>query len=310
MIINTGQRTDIPAFYAPWFAGRLREGYVCVRNPYDPRQVSRYRLDPEVVDVIGFCSKNPAPMFPYMDLLRDYGQYWYVTITPYGRDIEPRVPDKHRILEDFRKLSRMVGINSIGWRYDPILVNDRYTLDYHLRAFRQMSEALEGYTETVVISFIDLYQKVRRNFPEVREVTAADRDYLGRNIIEIARDHGMTVRPCAEGNTLARYGADCSGCMTVGMYEKAVGHRLHVPARKPARDSCACYLACDIGAYDTCAHLCRYCYANNDTAQVARNMAMHDPASPFLIGNYREDDLVHDVPQTSWADGQMSLFDL
>ena len=87
MIINTGQRTDIPAFYAEWFANRLREGFVCVRNPYHPNQVSRYRLDPSIVDVIGFCTKNPAPMFPYMDLLKGYGQFWFVTITPYGRDI-------------------------------------------------------------------------------------------------------------------------------------------------------------------------------------------------------------------------------
>ena len=81
MIINTGQRTDIPAFYAEWFANRLKAGFVCVRNPFNPNQVSRYRLDPSIVDVIGFCTKNPAPMFPHMDLLRDYGQYWFVSIT-------------------------------------------------------------------------------------------------------------------------------------------------------------------------------------------------------------------------------------
>ena len=89
MIINTGQRTDIPAFYSDWFANRLTEGFVCVRNPYYPEQVSRYRLDPSVVDCIGFCTKNPEPMFQYSDLLKEYGQYWFVTITPYGRDIEP-----------------------------------------------------------------------------------------------------------------------------------------------------------------------------------------------------------------------------
>lgn len=145
MIINTGQRTDIPAFYAEWFANRLREGFVCVRNPYNPNQVSRYRLDPSVVDVIGFCSKNPAPMFPYMNLMKDYGQYWFVTITPYGRDIEPNVPDKRRLLDDFRRLSGMVGVNSIGWRYDPIIISERYSADYHLRAFEQMAAALDGY---------------------------------------------------------------------------------------------------------------------------------------------------------------------
>ena len=125
MIINTGQRTDIPAFYSEWFANRLKVGFVCVRNPYNPSQVSRYRLDPAVVDVIGFCTKNPAPMFAYMDLLQNYGQYWFVTITPYGRDIEPYVPDKHRLLNDFQILSARVGVDSIGWRYDPIFLSAR-----------------------------------------------------------------------------------------------------------------------------------------------------------------------------------------
>lgn len=157
MTINTGHRTDIPAFYAEWFANRLEEGFVCVRNPYNPNQVSRYRLDPSVVDMIGFCTKNPAPMFPYMDLLKDYGQYWFVTITPYGRDIEPNVPDKHRLLDDFKKLSDRIGINAIGWRYDPIFISERYTTDYHLRAFEQIASTLDGYTKTAVISFIDLY---------------------------------------------------------------------------------------------------------------------------------------------------------
>ena len=310
MIINTGQRTDIPAFYAEWFANRLREGVVCVRNPFDHHQVSRYRLDPEVVDVIGFCTKNPAPMFPYMDLLADYGQYWFVTITPYGRDIEPAVPDKHQLLSDFCRLSEMVGIRSIGWRYDPIFLSDRYTKEYHLKAFHQMAEKLEGYTQTVVISFIDLYQKVKRNFPEVKEVSGAEKLELGQAIIQIAAQHGMTVKPCAEGDELEAYGADCAGCMTVPVYEKSIGKRLLVPNRKLNRPECACYIACDIGAYDTCRHLCRYCYANNDTSLVAANSRLHDPKSPFLIGNYEPEDRIHDVPQESWIDRQMTLFDI
>ena len=307
MIINTGQRTDIPAFYAEWFANRLREGFVCVRNPYNPNQVSRYRLDPAVVDVIGFCTKNPAPMFPYMDLLRDYGQYWFVTITPYGRDIEPNVPDKHRLLDDFRKLSDIVGIHSIGWRYDPILVSERYTAEYHLHAFEQIAAALDGYTETVVISFIDLYPKVRRNFPEAREVPKEIRLELGKKFIEIASSHGMTVKPCAEGDELAAYGADCSGCMQIRDYEKAIKCRLNAPKIKGARAECACYLSCDIGAYNTCKHLCRYCYANAEPPVVLTQSRLHDPKSPFLIGTYRDDDIIHDVPQKSWIDGQMSL---
>lgn len=308
MIINTGQRTDIPAFYADWFANRLRAGFVCVRNPYNPQQVSRYRLDPAVVDVIGFCTKNPAPMFPYMNLLKDYGQYWFVTITPYGRDIEPNVPEKHGLLDTFKKLSELVGIDAIGWRYDPIFLSERYTVDYHLRAFEQMATTLVGYTKTVVISFIDLYAKVRRNFPEVREVAVEQQRALGKTFIGIAASCGMTVKPCAEGEELAAYGAECGGCMRISDYEKAIGKRLKPPKWKGARAECACYLSCDIGAYNTCRHLCRYCYANAEPTVVMARSRLHDVSSPFLVGNYMEGDIIHDVQQKSWIDGQMSLF--
>ena len=309
MIINTGQRTDIPAFYAEWFANRLKEVFVCVRNPYTPNQVSRYRLDPAVVDVIGFCTKNPAPMFPYMELLKDYGQYWFVTITPYGRDIEPNVPDKHQLIEDFKTLSNIVGINSIGWRFDPVFISERYGEEYHIRAFEQIAAALDGYTETAVISFIDLYPKVRRNFPEVQEVTKEQRIRLGKEFIRIASAHGMTVKPCAEGDELAAYGADCSGCMRIRDYEKAIGMHLNAPKRKGARAECACYLSCDIGAYNTCKHLCRYCYANAEVSEVLAQSRLHDPKSPFLIGSYMDGDVIHDVPQKSWIDAQTSLMD-
>ena len=305
MILNTGQRTDIPAFYAEWFANRLRAGFVCVRNPYNPAQVSRYRLDPSVVDAIGFCTKNPAPMFPHMDLLKDYGQYWFVTITPYGREIEPNVPDKRRVLDDFRRLSDRVGVDAVGWRYDPIFISNRYAVDDHLRAFERMAAALDGSTRTVVISFIDLYPKVRRRFPETREVPREQRLRLGREFVGIASAHGMTLKPCAEGEELAAYGADCGGCMRIGDYERAIGKRLNAPKSKGARAECACFLACDIGAYNTCRHLCRYCYANADPAQVLAQSRLHDPRSPFLIGGYREGDQIHDVPQRSWIDGQM-----
>ena len=267
------------------------------------------RLDPSVVDVIGFCTKNPAPMFHYMELLKPYGQYWFVTITPYGRDIEPNAPDKHRLLEDFRRLSDTVGVNSMGWRYDPIFITDRYSVDYHLRAFEQIAAMLDGYTKTAVISFIDLYPKVRRNFPEVREVTKEQRLALGREMIRIAGEHGMTLKPCAEGDELAAFGADCGGCMRISDYETAIGKRLNAPKKKGARVACACYLSCDVGAYNTCRHLCKYCYANAEPAKVLAQSRLHDPRSPFLISNYQEGDRIHDVPQASWIDGQTSLLE-
>ena len=310
MIIQTGMRTDIPAFYGEWLENRLRAGFVMVRNPYDPASVTRYRLSPDVVDLIGFCTKNPGPMLDRMEALRPYGQHWSVTITPYGRDIEPRVPDKAQVMADFRRLSDIVGPDALFWRYDPILINDIYTVERHIADFAAMAAVLEGSTRTCVISFIDLYEKVKRNFPEAKPVCRADRIAIATAFADIGRRHGMTIRACGEGRELEPYGLDCDGCMTIRDYERALGRRLKVPAYKPARPGCACYIACDIGAYNTCPHLCRYCYANYSAAAVRDSVRRHDPASPFLIGGPTPDDVVHEAKQASWIDGQVSMFDL
>ncbi|MBQ9251383.1 MAG: DUF1848 domain-containing protein [Clostridia bacterium] len=307
MIINTGQRTDIPAFYSRWFMNRLREGYVLVRNPYNPQSVTRYTLSPDIVDIIGFCTKNPAPMLPYLQELKPYGQYWFVTITPYGKDIEPHVPDKARVIDCFLHLSEAVGIHSMGWRYDPIFLNDRYPLSFHLEAFERMAEALSGYTHAAVISFIDLYEKTRRNFPEARTVSAEDRITLGKAFVKVGQKYGMAIKACAEGDDLAPYGVDCSGCMTIPVYEQAIGCNLKVPSKAPAREACSCYLGGDIGAYNTCGHLCRYCYANYDADTVRANRKKHDPNSPMLIGNLMPGDKVHQAEEKSWKDYQLRL---
>lgn len=309
MILHTGLRTDIPAFYSEWFVNRLRAGHVLVRNPYNPIQVTNYQITPDKVDLISFCTKNPAPMLPHLEELKEYGQYWYVTITPYGKEIEPHVPPKETVMEDFIRLSQTVGKQSVGWRYDPIFISDVYTVEKHLADFEKMARTLSGYTDTCVISFIDLYQKVLRNFPEVKSVPKEDRLRLGKEFVRIGARYGLTVKACAEGRELESYGVDCDGCMTVELFERALGCGLDVPKgkEKGARAECACLLGSDIGVYNTCGHLCRYCYANYDAETVAENMWRHDPKSPLLIGKLHEEDVVKEAKQTSWKDGQMRL---
>lgn len=95
MILNTGSRTDIPACYSDWFYNRIKEGYVLTRNPYYPTQVTKYILRPEVVDMIVFCTKNPFPMLERLSLLSAFDMFWFVTITPYGQEIEPHVPPEN-----------------------------------------------------------------------------------------------------------------------------------------------------------------------------------------------------------------------
>lgn len=308
MIIHTGLRTDIPAFYSQWFINRLQEGFVMVRNPYNPLQITKYSISPEVVDLLCFCTKNPAPLMPRLELLKEYGQYWFVTITPYGPAIEPGVPPKEQVMDTFCALSEKVGIQSIAWRYDPIFLSDQYTLQSHMDAFERMARRLSGYTDTCIISFIDLYQKVLRNFPEVREVSKADQITLAKAFVSIGREYGMTIKSCAEGRDLADYGVDCDGCMTIKTFERALGCPLNAPKTKGARSECACYLGADIGAYNTCGHLCKYCYANYDAKTVIANQRKHNPHSPLLLGEPGPRDVVRTAKQSSWKDPQMRLW--
>lgn len=309
MIINSGNRTDIPAFFSDWFYTRVREGYALVRSPYAPLRVTRYRLDPSVVDGLVFCSKNPQPMLARLDELSRFRLFFMVTITPYGKDIEPGVPDKHQVMESVRLLSEKIGSSCVYWRYDPIFISEKYSVDYHIRAFEEMASFLEGSLQHCVISFIDLYEKTKKNFPEVRTVTQEDRNRIGEAFSRIGREHGIRLHTCLEGEDMAAFGIDTSGCMTKEKLEEAWDIRLKVPFQaQSAREGCRCLLGGDLGAYNTCRHFCRYCYANYDRKAVLENGRLHDPASPFLIGHARPDDQVSEARQESWVQDQMSLF--
>lgn len=308
MIINTGMRTDIPAFYSEWFMNRIRAGFVLVRNPYRPELITRYELSPDVVDCIAFCTKDPAPMLKHLEELKAYHQYWFVTITPYGKEIEPNVPPKDKVMQDLISLSKAVGIDCVGWRYDPIFIDSTYTIEQHFADFEQMCKTLSGYTKVCVISFIDLYEKVKRNFPQAREVTQKERISIGEKFAQIGKKYGIKIKACAEGTELSAYGVDCAGCMTRETFENAVGSHLNIPKRKSQRAQCNCVLGTDIGAYDTCGHFCKYCYANYNHENVRRNMLLHDRNSPFLVGQLNDDEAVREAKQESWIDSQLTIF--
>ncbi|MBR2675845.1 MAG: DUF1848 domain-containing protein [Solobacterium sp.] len=307
MILNTGSRTDIPAFFSKWMANRLKEGFVLVRNPYNPSQLIRYEIDPAVVDLISFCTKNPKPMLDYLSLLDPFHQLWQVTLTSYGKDIEPNVPDKHEVIKTVQELSKSVGKKAVIWRYDPIFLSERYSMEYHFRAFSTIASSLNGYTEKVVISFLDLYEKTKRNFPEGTEVSWEDQVLLTKQLVKTAAENGMKVYTCHEKEALGQYGADTGGCTSQAVIEEAIGFQLNVPRIPNAREGCPCLLGSDIGAYNTCMHFCRYCYANYDRKTVLDNIKKHDPDSPLLIGNVLPEDHVVYAKQKSWKSVLMTL---
>ena len=312
MILNTGNRTDIPAFFGEWFMNRMHAGFVYSRNPYYPKLVTKFDLSPHVIDVIQFCSKNPIPFLKYIDELhQSYRLYFQVTITPYGKEIEPYVPNKNRVMDALKYLGHHLGKEAVAWRYDPIFINDKYTISYHIRIFKQMCERLSGYTDTVIISFIDLYQKTVRHFPEVKEVAPSSQQQIASAFKEIADHYHIHLKTCLEDNAdLRALGIDVSGCATKETLEKAFHIHLPMPSMPDARNGCHCLLGNDIGAYNTCAHGCRYCYANVDWQLVQENIRKHDPSSPLLIGHLHPDDEIREAKQKSFIDPQLSLFDI
>ena len=163
MILSVSRRTDIPNYYSEWFYNRIKEGYLYVRNPMNAHQISKIILSPEVVDCIVFWTKNPEPMFSRLDELDAYQYYFQFTLTGFGNDIECNVPHKkEHMIPVFQKLAKRIGKQKMIWRYDPIIFTDKYTPEYHLKAFRQIAEELNGYTSKCVISFVDIYTKNRK----------------------------------------------------------------------------------------------------------------------------------------------------
>lgn len=310
MILNTGSRTDIPAFYSDWFYNRIKEGYVLSRNPYYPTQITKYLLNPEVIDAIVFCTKNPFPMLDRISLLSAFDMFWFVTITPYGRDIEPCVPPKKLVIQHFQKLSEIIGKKRISWRYDPIFITEKYSVDYHIEQYRQMAKSLSEFTDQCVISFIDLYEKTKRNFRGIRSVTDKEQGKLIDAFSEIARENKLQIHLCCENKKLVRENVDADGCLSKKVLEKALRHKLNVPKMKTARGECSCLLGADIGAYNTCGHGCLYCYANYDGETVAKNRKRHRTFSPLLIGAVSEDDIIKPAEQKSWKNRQLDIFDL
>lgn len=309
MILNTGSRTDIPAYYSSWFYNRVKEGYVCVRNPYNPLHITKYKISPDVIDIIVFCTKNPAPMLGRISSLSEYDTFWFVTITPYGKDIEPFVPDQGQVIESFQRLSGIVGYKRMSWRYDPVLITDQYTVDYQISCFRKMAARLKGYTDQCVVSFIDLYEKTRRNFKAARSVALSEQKAFIDAAGQYAAENGMQIHLCCESSSLTACNVDADGCLSKKVLERAAGYRLNVPKKKAARKECGCLLGADIGAYNTCGHGCLYCYANYDRSTVIQNMRCHDEKSPLLIGSIQDGDVISEAEQVSWKDRQMSIFD-
>ena len=291
MILNISGRTDIVAFYSDWLMNRLDEGFIDVRNPFNPKMVSRIMIDD--VDLLFFCTKNPIPI---LDKLKDIKKkvYFHVTLTSYKKDIEPNIPPKGKVIEAIKKLSNIIGKENIVIRYDPIFISDEYSLDYHVKAFDKICELLDGYVGKILIHFIDDYKNVRNNYSALkyRELTEQDYGTIGKSFSKSAKNHNIVVHTCNEKRDLTEFGFIKDDCISKELAFKLTGkeYKKKWKARKDL--VCQCVEMVDIGVYNTCKHFCKYCYANYDEKKVSGNYNKHNPKSSLLIGELSDDDII------------------
>lgn len=311
MIISASRRTDIPAFYSEWFVNRLKERFVDVKNPMNPKQVSRIPLNTEVVDCIIFWTKNANPMLEQLDIIdaKGYQYYFQFTLTPYDNSVEKYLGDKRKILNGFKKLSDRIGKQRVIWRYDPVIVNDSFSVDYHLDSFFKLCNSLGDYTTKCIFSYVDLYYKTKRNAKGIvdNEVNIENMNRIAQGFSEIARKHSIILETCSEEIDLNKYGIGHSSCINKQTIESIIGYTINAKKSQSQRKHCWCIESIDIGSYDCCSHGCVYCYSTFNENTVYSNIKLHNIYSPLLIGQPCVDDNIIERTVNSLKNAQISL---
>lgn len=285
LIISASRATDIPAFYADWFFRRLDKGYVKWRNPFSGQDSY---VSFGHTRFIVFWSKNPKLLLPYLSALKDRGICCYIqyTLNDYEAEgLEPNVPSLTQRIDTFRRLVDALGFGAVVWRFDPLILTDRITIDTLLEKIARIANALVGYSEKLVFSFADIesYKKVPRNLRQsgidYREWDEASMREFASRLSAMNRDNwNCRLATCAERIDLSEYGIKHNRCIDPELISRlapddSVLQNFLYSARADSgqRTSCGCILSKDIGAYNTCPHGCLYCYANISPASACAN---------------------------------------
>ena len=280
MIISASRRTDIPAHYSEWMINRLRTGYAEVRNPMNYNQISRVDLSVDSVDCIIFWTKDPKNMLCHLKEIDDLGYKYYFqfTLTPYGKDIETGLRNKEDIVETFKGLSDSIGPERVVWRYDPIILNNDIDESWHIQKFKGLCSSLEGCTDECMISFVDMYPKLRKAEKSgiIRQITADEKTRILNAFGNIADEHEIRISTCCESDM------NNGRCIDPERIERIIGRPLTTKGNVNQRELCNCSKSVDIGSYDSCASGCIYCYANRGHTTSVLNFQKHDPSGNMI----------------------------
>ncbi len=308
MLVSASRRCDIPRYHARWFTERLARGEAEHRTAFGVE--GRTSLDPK--DVLGFLfwTRDARPLQAQLTRLleADVPCAFQFTINGYGRELEPHRPSLAGSIASFRSVAQTLpSADAIQWRYDPILLSERYPAEYHRKRFAQIAQELTGSTRIVNVSVVEPYLKaIRRMSDPTLEYRQADpkrhktvvRNYpklpvaqgapeLLRDLSGIASAHGMELRVCCN----PEYSSDLSPplprsrCIGAELFASYAGERSRAIAEllpAPSRSSCQCLRSVDIGMDNTCLCGCRYCYVTTSLESAVENYRRHDPKNARL----------------------------
>lgn len=289
VIISASRATDIPAFYVRWFFDRLQKGYVRWRNPFSGRDSYVSFVNTRFVV---FWSKNPAPLIHYLPILRRNGIGCYIQfiLNDYEAEhLEPRLPVLADRIVTFKRLVDILGVGSVVWRFDPLILTDKIDIEYLIEKITRIGDELKGYTEKLVFSFADIdgYKKVGRNLTQsgirYREWDEVSMHEFAEKLSEINHNRwAYSLATCAESVDLSEYGIDHNRCVDPGLIARLSPNDMTLQnflygakSDSGQRKTCGCILSKDIGAYNTCPHGCLYCYANTSPTSAMANYHAH-----------------------------------
>jgi hypothetical protein len=282
MIVSASYRTDIPAFYGRWFLHRLAEREAWVRNPYGGRPY-RVSLAPEDVDGFVFWTRNLAPFAEGLAAVEARGNAYVVqyTITGMPAALEVGVPPAGHGVEQIARLASRRGRPAAVWRYDPILFTSLTPPDWHRRNFATLASRIAPYVDEVTVSFATIYRKTARNLIKAaadhdfswREPEADEQRQFVRELAELAAEQGLKLTLCSQPH-LEGPGVAGAACIDLQRLSRVADQEIH-GRRKGNRPGCLCAESRDIGAYDTCAHGCVYCYAVSAKSKAERAVRHH-----------------------------------
>lgn len=306
MIISASRRTDIPSYFGKWFVNRLKAGFVLIQNPYNALRLSKVLLSPDITDCIVFWTKNPAPMFNELDQITDLGYHYYFqyTLTPYGETWEHNLPSIEKRIESFYMLAEKLGKHRIVWRYDPIILNDTFSVQYHIEKFSFLCEKICHHADECIISFVDSYF---HNHNIVSPISYEQMQIIGQVFSKIARSYSINLSTCAEKIDLQQYGIGHASCIDKKRIEKIVGCPIASKKDSGQRPECGCIESIDVGTYETCLNGCKYCYATKNPMRAKCNIRRHEPDSPMLIGRPNDDMIITEKKVNSLKATQMSF---